>query len=202
MESLHPMGGAALARRPDPRRLVGLGLAFYGALLLLAWLWRGVWSGESLLLADAASRIVWPRDLGLGLGSAAAMIAASRWLTDHTRWGAALARELAALVGPLRPQQAWLLALTSGVAEEAFFRGALQPQVGLWLASLLFALAHFVPRRDLLAWAPFSLVAGLLLGGLYAATGSLVAPIVAHVVLNGVNLSRLARELAPRPAVD
>ena len=55
------------------------------------------------------------------------------------------ARALAEAIGPLRPGQAWVLALASGIGEEALFRGALQPVVGLWLATLLFALAHFVP---------------------------------------------------------
>jgi membrane protease YdiL (CAAX protease family) len=91
-----------------------------------------------------------------------------------------------------------VLALSSGIAEEALFRGALQPVVGLVWASLLFALAHLVPRRELLPWSLFSLAAGFLLGGLYAATGNLVAPIVAHVVVNAANLRRLSRDFAAK----
>ncbi len=95
-------------------------------------------------------------------------------------------------------RQAWLLALASGIGEEALFRGALQPVVGLWWTSLLFAAAHFVPRRELLLWSVFSLLAGLLLGGLYEATGNLLAPTIAHVVINGVNLNRLVRDYGAR----
>jgi hypothetical protein len=105
-----------------------------------------------------------------------------------------MARALAQVLGSLDRRQGWLLALASGIGEEAFFRGALQPVAGLWITSLLFAAAHFVPRRDLLPWSAFSLAAGLLLGGLYEATGNLLAPTVAHVVVNGVNLNRLVRE--------
>src|SRR2546422_6253875 len=51
--------------------------------------------------AAAASGIRWGRDLALGLACAAAVIALSQRLTTRTRWGAALARELAEALGPL-----------------------------------------------------------------------------------------------------
>jgi membrane protease YdiL (CAAX protease family) len=83
------------------------------------------------------------------------------------------------------------------VAEEAFFRGALQPHVGLVAASLIFGLAHFAPRRDLLPWTAFSLGAGLLLGGLFEMTGNLLAPVAAHALINAVNLRFLSLYYAP-----
>ena len=82
----------------------------------------------------------------------------------------------------------------SAVAEEAFFRGALQPQLGLPATSLLFALAHFAPRRDLLPWTAFALAAGFALGALFEATGNLVAPTLAHAVVNAINLWLLSRD--------
>jgi membrane protease YdiL (CAAX protease family) len=50
-----------------------------------------------------------------------------------------------------------------------------------------------VPRRELIAWTGFSIAAGLLLGWLFDATGNLVRPVVAHAVINGVNLRDLTR---------
>jgi len=175
--------------------LVQLALLFYGALLLgaLAWAWL---AGRSLLWADeaAAQRGVSPWiDVGAGLLAAALVVWLSRQLTQRTRLGERLAASLRAVLGPLSLGECWWLALLSGVAEEAFFRGALQPQVGLLAASLLFGAAHFVPRRELLPWTGFSIAAGLLLGGLFDATGNLLAPIVAHAVINGVNLRHLTR---------
>jgi hypothetical protein len=181
-----------------PERLVRFGLAFYGALALLAWAWRDLGQGGTLFLAGPEARVSWLRDAAAGLGVAWATIALSAVLTRRTRAGELLARRLAEIVGPLAPRQAWILALASGVGEEAFFRGALQPVVGLLPASVLFAAAHFVPRRDLVLWSGFSLAAGLALGGLYEATGNLLAPVVAHVVINGVNLNRLVREYGGR----
>jgi len=181
-------------RRPTPERLVRLGLGFYAVLWAVAFAWRRLGQGESLWLATPDAEVRWLRDAALGLAAAAALIAGSAWLTRRVSAGERLARALAETLGPLRPGQAWLLALASGIGEEAFFRGALQPVAGLALTTLLFALAHFVPRRELLLWSVFSAVAGLLLGGLYEGTGNLLAPTVAHVVVNGVNLNRLVRE--------
>ena len=101
------------------------------------------------------------------------------------------------MLGRLRVSECIALALLSGVAEEAFFRGALQPQVGLWVASAAFALAHFAPRRDLWPWTLCSFAAGLALGLLFTWTGNLVAPIAAHALINAVNLRVLAVRYAP-----
>jgi membrane protease YdiL (CAAX protease family) len=172
---------------------VRLALLFYGALLGAALLWSWL-AGRSLLWASSASRGVSPLlDVGAGLLAAGIVVLFSRQLTQRTRVGARLAETLRAVLGPLSLGECWLLALVSGVAEEAFFRGALQPQVGLLAASLLFGAAHFVPRRELLLWTAFSIAAGLLLGWLFEATGNLVAPVVAHAGINGVNLRLLTR---------
>jgi membrane protease YdiL (CAAX protease family) len=176
---------------------VRLALGFYGTLWLVAWVWRVPIQDGSLWLAHPGARVAWLAHTAAGLAAAGGVIALSHALTRGTRAGEILARRLAELVGPLDPGRAWLLALASGIGEEAFFRGALQPVVGLVPASLLFAAAHFVPRRDLLIWSVFSLAAGLLFGALYEATGTLIAPVVAHVVVNGVNLVRLVREYRP-----
>jgi hypothetical protein len=45
----------------------------------------------------------------------------------------------------------------------------------------------------MLPWTLFSVAAGFLLGGLYAFAGTLVAPIACHLVVNGINLARIAR---------
>ncbi|MCS5634940.1 MAG: CPBP family intramembrane metalloprotease, partial [Myxococcota bacterium] len=96
-------------------------------------------------------------------------------------------------LGPIGVPNAVLLAFASGIAEEMFFRGALQPRVGLVAASVLFALLHFLPRRALWPWTVFALAAGLLFGGLFQWTGNLIAPVTAHIVVNAVNLPVLER---------
>ncbi|MCK5438437.1 MAG: CPBP family intramembrane metalloprotease [Gemmatimonadetes bacterium] len=185
----------ATAAAPGGGRLslVKLGLLFYGTLFAVALAWS-IWSGRSVFYASqaAAERGIAPLlDTGLGLAVAAATIALSRRITERTRWGDAMGRALAELLGERSVRDCVVLAVASGVAEEAFFRGVLQPALGWLLASLIFGLVHFVPKRALLPWTGFALAARLVLGALFESTGNLVAPIVAHVGINAVNLRRL-----------
>ena len=181
-----------MAEPAPPTRLVPLALVFYGALLGAALLWAGL-AGNSGSFASAAPL----RDAGAGALVGGLVVLLSGWLTRATQVGDRLARALAGLVGRRTTGECVALALASGIGEEAFFRGAMQPELGLLPTSLCFALAHFVPRRDLLPWTAFSLAAGLVLGGLFEATGNVVAPVVAHAVVNAVNLRLLSRDYAP-----
>lgn len=187
-----PIPGAL--RRPSPGQLVRLAVRFYAAMAAVAWLWRGWFRGASLWRASPEASIDWVRDPLLGAAAAAAVVFVSALFTRHTRAGRDLARTLGALIGRLRARDCVVLAALSGVGEELLFRGALQPEIGLVPASVVFAFAHFSPRRELRVWTLFTLAAGLLLGALYDATGNLVAPIVAHFGVNAVNLHRLSRE--------
>ena len=139
--------------------------------------------------------------IAAGLAAGAALVAVSRVWTLRTDAGGALADELARLLGPISVGRAWLFALASGLAEEALFRGALQPRVGFLAATLVFAAAHFVPAARLWGWAVFALVAGALFGGLFAATGDLLAPFLAHTLVNGLNLRWLAARERPPPGL-
>jgi membrane protease YdiL (CAAX protease family) len=173
--------------------IVKLALCFYGAIFAVALAWA-TWSGRSVFYASqaAAEDGVAPLfDTALGLVVAAVTIRLSRRV-ERTHWGDAMGRALAALIGKRSLRECVVLAVASGVAEEAFFRGVLQPALGWLLASLIFGLVHSAPRRELLPWTGFALVAGLVLGALFEATGNLVAPIVAHIGINAVNLRRLA----------
>ena len=189
----------ALAPAPEPERFVRWGLLFYGAMAAVAVGWRIGLQGEPILYAsaEAAERGIDPWvDGGLGAAAAAVMLALSHVMTRFTAWGERLARAL----GSLSVGNALLLASASGLAEEMLFRGALQPVVGWIAASVLFGALHFVPRREFLPWTVFAIVAGLLFGALYEWTGNLLAPAIAHVLVNGVNLPRLIREYGPAAA--
>ena len=183
-----PLGDPA-AGRPLPVRWVFL---FYGGVGGLAIVWRLAVDGMLPWRAPGASPgPLWLR-LGVGLAAGLGLVAASRLATARSRAARTLADELARLIGPLTPQRALGFALASGFAEEAFFRGALQPRVGLVAATVLFAAAHYVPRSGLRAWSFFALAAGLLFGALFELTGDLLAPALAHTVVNGLNLYWLA----------
>jgi membrane protease YdiL (CAAX protease family) len=177
--------------------LVRLGLYFYGAMMAIALVWRMGFYGESILFASAQDELEGlhlGRDALIGLVVGLAVVLASRVMTRATGWGEAMARALGESLGRISVPDALLLAVASGLGEELFFRGALQPRVGLILATVLFGAVHFVPRRELLPWTGFAMAAGLVLGVLFDWTGSVVAPVVAHTVVNGINLPLLTRE--------
>jgi len=193
-----PLRGPDAASRPGRVPLVRTAVICYALLLGVALLWAGL-SGDSLLYLspEAEVRGVRPlRDVGLGIVTGVLVILLSDQLTRRTRSGEVLARALGQLLGRLTLAECVLLAAVSGVAEEAFFRGVLQPRIGLLAAALIFGLAHFVPRRELAPWALFALAAGLLLGILFESTGNLVAPAVAHASINAVNLRLLSERYA------
>jgi len=194
-----PEGAGAPSPAPEPVPIVRAAALFYGGLLGVALIWAWV-VGEPLLFLSAAAEARGVRlggDFGYGLAAGLLVIGLSELSTRHTRVGERLAAALAGVLGRRSPLECVALALASGVAEEAFFRGALQPHIGLVAASILFGAVHFVPRRELLPWTGFAVAAGFLLGWLFDTTGNLVAPIVAHVTINAVNLwlltSRYAR---------
>jgi len=184
----------------DPARFMRVGLLFYGALAVAAVVWREgfyderVFDPPAAAVAGAGSA---PGVLAAGLFSGAAVglavVLASFALTEFTAVGRRLSQALARRLPALGVGDAVLLAFASGLAEELFFRGALQPRVGLVAASLLFGALHVASERALVAWSLFAIAMGFLFGWLYEASGTLAAPIAAHTVINAVNLPLLAR---------
>lgn len=158
-------------------------------------LWIGLREGTIPLALFVRSE--WWLDLGLGLAAGGAMVGIW-WLAARF---VPLARDLEdqfrELLGTLDPSQAVALAVMSGFAEELFFRGAVQGSWGYLPATVLFGLLHTGRDRSFRLWTGFALISGLLLGGLVLWTGTLMAAIVGHMVVNGVNLYRIAAAGAP-----
>lgn len=182
------------------QRFVRIGLLFYGAMAAVAVIWRVGFHGELILYAseaDAARGLALGRDLLVGLATGGFVVLASNLATARTRWGEELAHAMGAALGSISTPNAVLLALASGLAEEMLFRGALQPRVGLVVASLIFGCVHFVPRRVFLPWTFFAVLVGGLFGWLFLWTGNLVAPVVAHILINAINLPLLVRRYGP-----
>jgi membrane protease YdiL (CAAX protease family) len=186
---------------PNPQGFVRGALVFYGLMGCAALLWRMAVPGQSILhpsiaTAAEASSLSFATIAGLAVGLAS--IGVSELLTRFTNLGEGLADLLGEGLAGITPGDAILLALASGMAEEMLFRGALQPAVGIFWASLIFGACHFLPRKELALWSVYAVLMGFAFGWLYEWTGHLVAPIVAHTVVNGVNLPRLARRFEAR----
>lgn len=97
------------------------------------------------------------------------------------------------LVG--RPLGILAIALLGPVAEEVCFRGAIaggmlrrghHPWLAILVSSLLFGLVHFNPAQ-----VPFATAMGLVLSLLYLRTGSLLLPLLVHVVNNSLSVLQL-----------
>jgi len=183
---------------PSPTRITTLALVVYAPLAVgaLAWAWvaggRFAWSLESpWLVAPYAARLA----LSLALGFALALVVVSMTprLVERTEWARTLHLELQKVIAPLSSREITLLALASGFAEELFFRGALQPVVGLLIASVLFGALHVGPRPVFFAWTAWAFMMGLLFGLIFELTGVLWGPILAHVWINQRNMTFIQR---------
>lgn len=170
--------------------------------------------GWSLLRGDGQLFILpgWPlaieeeelqRAMLLGFCSGAAAVLASRLLSTYFLWAQRLDYAFRSLLGPLKLWQIFVLALLSSVAEEAFFRGALQPSLGLLPTALLFGALHVGPSWRFLPWTLMAFGLGLWLGYLFNITGTLAAPIVCHATINLLELIAIqnAPEI-PEPEED
>jgi membrane protease YdiL (CAAX protease family) len=177
------------SRRPS--RFYRVAWAFY-LVLALGGLVGLAAQGERIewrLLVDPAS---WWLDLAAGMASGSALLAG--WLV--ARRFLAPARELeqvmARLLGRTTRHEVVALATISALAEEVAFRGALQHAIGWLGAAALFALLHIGPRAPFLLWSLFALAGGLAFGWIMELRQALLGPIVGHLIVNLVQLRRLA----------
>jgi len=162
----------------------------------LAW---AKWARGAAFVAPAAGFVSNDpaRALGVGIALALALsgitIWSSRLLATHTRWGRELLETLRLpLVGASRGRLL-MLAMLSAFSEELFFRAALQPTVGIGLASVAFGLVHVSPRGQGFAWSLWAGLMGVLFGLLFEASGHLAVPMLAHALINYENMLYICR---------
>ena len=176
-------------------------MSFYLAAALLGFVWHAAaqddndcWRAAGVGLAE----LLWTPILGVALGLA--VVAGFRLLERRQTWLPALHREFRSILGRPSGTELLLLAAASSVGEEILFRGAMLDAWGPWLSSLVFALLHVPPRRELWPWTVSAGLLGLVLAWLTLATGNLGPAIAAHFVINLVNLAYITRR-APAIAV-
>jgi len=164
------------------------------------------WREDSIPLTLFVDPDGWWIDLAAGVGLGLALVVLWRLGARLVPAARVLEDRIAGILGPLGREEVLALAVFSGVAEELFFRGAVQGSWGWAWATVLFALLHTGPGVAFGLWTGFAAVAGGLFGGLMLWRGNLLGPVVAHFVVNALNLGRLAaREGAadgPLPASE
>jgi membrane protease YdiL (CAAX protease family) len=162
------------------------------AFLLLWWRLRGdvsVWE----FLHLSSEHLLGKARHGIVAGSAGWLITL---LVTGVAVGAAASTGQLAEPTEIPPVMTWLVALPLGkklviiaaamTVEEAFFRGFLQPRVGLVISSVMFALSHFSYGLPFLVVGVFTF--SLVIGRAFARTGDLLPCIIAHGIFDGVQL--------------
>ncbi len=165
-------------------------LPLAGVACLWSWLAAGTTPfshPEPWLAAPYTTRFALSVLGGVGLG--VMVVGLTQLLVRRAAWARDLHLEFRNLLGPLDAHTIAVLALCSGVAEEMFFRGAMLPALGLVLSSVIFGAVHVGPKRLFLPWTLWAFAMGLVFGVLFAATGVLWGPIIAHILINQRNMS-------------
>lgn len=164
----------------------------YGLMAAAAVAW-GVFKGSPDIFHHPAG-LMGNNNMLIVLGGAAGVafgLGIAR-LTNFTvyrfRWARVLHIEFRGLFGPLRNKDILAFAAFSAIAEEMFFRGALQSQLGIVPASLIFGVLHIAPNKKFIPW-PFQAAGmGFAFGLLFWMSGNLAAPVLAHFTINYQNL--------------
>ena len=184
---------------PHSRATLVIGL--YGGLALLGLL-VSAGRGDADVYRASEERALWwhlaSPLVGIALGLA--VVALTRVVVARSAWGRGLHTDFRALLGDVSGREIAILAGASAVGEEVFFRGALQPWIGLVAQAVLFGLLHIGPSRRFLPWTAWALAMGLAFGGLVHLTGDLGGAIAAHFTINFLNLHFITRVPAPRAA--
>lgn len=136
----------------------------------------------------------------IGAAFGGVIVLGSRLSVGRFQWARRLHSEFRPIARQLSGVDILLLAALSGVAEELLFRGLLQPFVGLVPQAVLFGLVHQTRGQSRWIWATWAGVVGLGLGVVFQLTGSIWGPVLAHAMINAINLSYLKHHDPEPPA--
>lgn len=202
-----------MGKRPDeelPRRTVAWALGAQAA--VFAGIGAAIWhlSGRPLRAFIDLDAAGWIGGTAFGIALIAVAAAIFRLFPRILEKTTRLQERTAKLIGARRdwPLFVWI-SICAGIGEEALFRGGLVPVLSdhigtpgaVAVTALAFALFHMAkpPIAALL------FVIGVVFGGVYVATGSLLTVIVAHVLYDIWAIDALRREavrlgmVGPRP---
>jgi hypothetical protein len=163
---------------------------FYGFLAIAGYVW--LWAIGGDVTALFALKNPW-LEIGLGVGAGVLIVGACAVLPAWFGMARELEKEFGWILGEQKKWEIAVLAVLSGIAEEFFFRGAMQQAVGPLLATVIFGVLHWPVNWSFRLWPFFAAAAGAVLAMERHVTGGLVAPILTHVIVNAVNLTRITR---------
>ena len=171
----------------------------FGGVSLVIFRMRGVGVAEAFRApASLTEQILVGLPVGIGFGLAVGLaVARSSRL-------ASLRKIIHQVFEAARPNllDLFLTSASAGFSEELLFRGAVQPLLGIWITSLLFALAHgggTKASKGNLVFGLFVFGVSMLLGVVYVEVG-LLAGMVTHFALDFSVLLQYRRLVAANAA--
>lgn len=130
---------------------------------------------------------------GIGAG-----FLAVTWISAAYRLWLAFARSIQVTVrqvfGLMELRTLVVISFLAALGEEFFFRGVLQPVIGVTGASLIFAVLHSGFRRELWAYGLTAFIISVIFGLLYHVGGELWAAVAAHATYNLVTSFAISRK--------
>ncbi len=173
----------------------------YGALGGLATI-AAIASGHNPVSCEgwlhAGGAASWLLSLGLGLWVGTVTVGATPAVVRRAAWARALHSALRPAVHGASEGALFALAIASATGVELLFRGLLVPTIGVVSSSVVFGMLHQIRGRGRWAWVAWATLMGLTFALIFAATGSLAGPLVAHAAINYANLHFL-RDNDPDP---
>jgi membrane protease YdiL (CAAX protease family) len=164
------------------------------AAAVIALIWR---DGSPLMHPQPwlalAPRVSHSYSLLVGLAFGALVVLGTRATVPRFAWAKELHQKLRPFASEISTTGIVVLALLSAFGEELVFRGLLQPWLGLVVQALLFGIVHYLPGSSRWVWTAWATLVGLALGAIFQLTGSLIGPLAAHALINGLNLTYLKR---------
>lgn len=196
----------------NPSRL-HVAAVIYGLFAVVAIVWRDAMGASAFhdgAPLSGTHAIALPLSASLGALTGVAAGAVSRALARGPRWGQGLYLALRDALASTPRDRTSLVGLTvaAAIGEELFFRGALLPTlrdshgvaVAVAASSLGFGLLHAPWSRRMIPWSVMAAVMGVVFSALYLITGEVLAPMLAHAVVNHENLGFLLdRERPTKP---
>ena len=173
--------------------LVAIAYVLIGIASLTGANWRGVspWEHPTPWIVLQSGTERWLYSALVGSAVAGLIVMATRALVGRVGFATRLHSELRPLARTMSVGAITYLAVASSFGEELLFRGLLSPWFGLIPQAVVFGCLHQVGGPSRWVWMAWAFIMGLLLGAMYQCTGSLVGPLVAHAVINAINLFHL-----------
>ena len=186
-------------------QLLALIIVMEALLLLVATIWCWIAKIDLLPVLSLHNPAVLLVGVGVGLVMAAfsfALSALGKRFRHKFPFFASfeefIQETLAPIFSEVNPLDILLIALASGFCEEVFFRGVLQNQFGLVIASIVFGLFHVTGQKKHLFYVVWAALAGAMLGSLLMIFNSLWVPIIAHIINNWLSITMIRYEIGYR----